>query len=229
MIQPLLFEQKINVIGFQVLCNKIFSNFHSEKVSNIESEVKRLREILQLKENDVEALRRKTRLMEMSQEERFQEEKSKIVQILEAGFAQRERLSLEKREEDLNKKFENSISEQKLKWEKEKVKALDTLKEEQKAEFKDKLSELDKAQKVNIETMIQRATEELKKKFDEDRESALKQQKQDLTNKAKMQLDGLRTRYKMMQTAGALERSPSCSESDMSIEVCICVLLRFFL
>ena len=157
----------------------------------------------------------------MSQEERFQEEKSKIVQILEAGFAQRERLSLEKREEDLNKKFENSISEQKLKWEKEKVKALDTLKEEQKAEFKDKLSELDKAQKVNIETMIQRATEELKKKFDEDRESALKQQKQDLTNKAKMQLDGLRTRYKMMQTAGALERSPSCSESDMSIEVCI--------
>ena len=34
---------------------------NSEKVANIETEVKRVREILQLKENDIEALRRKTR------------------------------------------------------------------------------------------------------------------------------------------------------------------------
>merc|ERR1719219_389589 len=42
---------------------------NSEKVANCEAEVKRLREILQLKESDVEALRRKTRLMEVNQEE----------------------------------------------------------------------------------------------------------------------------------------------------------------
>merc|ERR1712079_411299 len=72
---------------------------NSEKVANCEAEVKRLREILQLKESDVEALRRKTRLMEVNQEEKFHEEKEKIVQILEAGFSQRERLSLQKCED----------------------------------------------------------------------------------------------------------------------------------
>ena len=55
---------------------------NSEKVANCEAEVKRLREILQLKESDVEALRRKTRLMEVNQEEKFHLEKEKIVQIL---------------------------------------------------------------------------------------------------------------------------------------------------
>ena len=55
---------------------------NSERVANCEGEVKRLREILQLKESDVESLRRKTRLMEVNTEERFHEEKEKIVQIL---------------------------------------------------------------------------------------------------------------------------------------------------
>ena len=196
---------------------------NSEKVANIETESKRLREILQLKENDIEALRRKTRLMEMTQEERFHEEKEKIVQILEAGFAQRERLSLEKREDDLKQKFEKSVEEQKIQWEEEKSQALALVKREQQFNFDEKLSQMDKAQKMNIEQMIQKATEEMKQKFDQDREAALKQQKQDLTIKAKRELDALRTRFKMMQTAGALERSPSCSESDsMSYEV------RFF-
>ena len=86
---------------------------NSEKMANIESEVKRLREVLNMKDNDVEALRRKTRLMEITQEERFHEEKEKIVHILEAGFAERERLSLEKREEDLNEKFEKMLEDEK--------------------------------------------------------------------------------------------------------------------
>ena len=91
----------------------MFVLFYSEKMANIESEVKRLREVLNMKDNDVEALRRKTRLMEITQEERFHEEKEKIVHILEAGFAERERLSLEKREEDLNEKFEKMLEDEK--------------------------------------------------------------------------------------------------------------------
>ncbi len=116
------------------------------------------------------------RLMEMTQEERFHEEKEKIVQILEAGFAQRERLSLEKREDDLRQKFEKSVEEQKIKWEEEKSKALAMVKKEQQFDFEEKLSQMNKAQKMNIELMIQKATEEMKQKFDEDRDSALKQQ-----------------------------------------------------
>jgi hypothetical protein len=153
---------------------------NSEKVANIETEVKRVREILQLKENDIEALRRKTRLMEMTQEERFHEEKEKIVQILEAGFAPRERLSLEKREDDLRQKFEKSVEEQKTKWEEEKSKALAIVKKEQQFDFEEKLSQMDKAQKMNIELMIQKATEEMKQKFDEDRDSLKKHQRKDI-------------------------------------------------
>jgi hypothetical protein len=64
-------------------------------------QAQRLREGLQV---DVEALRRKTRLLEASQAERFQSEKDKIVQILEAGFAQRERLAVEKCREEMGEK-----------------------------------------------------------------------------------------------------------------------------
>ena len=106
-------------------------------------------------------------------------------------------------------------------WEVEKLKAVDAVKLEQKEEFNKKLDELDQAQKINIEHMIQKAAEEMKQKFDEDRKEALKAQKQDLTLKAKRDLEALRTRFKMMQTTGvALDRSPSVSESDsMSVEV----------
>ena len=193
---------------------------NSEKVANCESEVKRLREILQMKENDVEALRRKTRLMEMNQEQRFHEEKEKIVQILEAGFSQREKLSLQKLEDELELKFKTDLEQEKQTWNTEKCAVLKTIKEEHKTEFEAKLAELESMQNSNIENMVQKAAEDLKKKYDEDKESALKMQYQELTMKSKRELDALKSRFKMMQTTGALlDRSPSVSESEMSLEV----------
>ena len=50
-------------------------------------------------------------------------------------------------------------------WEVEKLKAVDAVKLEQKEEFNKKLDELDQAQKINIEHMIQKAAEEMKQKF----------------------------------------------------------------
>jgi len=191
---------------------------NSERVANCESEVKRLREVLQLKESDVEALRRKTRLMEVNQEEKFHEEKEKIVQILEAGFSQRERLSLQKYEEELSQKFHEKIDLERKNWQEDNLKKLENLKLDQKSEMQIKLSELDKLQKSNIESMVQKATSDLRKKFEQDRENALKTQHQQLTGKAKRDIDALRKRFKMMQTTGALERSPSCSESELSAE-----------
>ena len=77
-------------------------------------------------------------------------------------------------------------------------------------------------QNSNIETMVQKAADDLKKKYDEDKESALKMQYQELSMKSKREMDALRSRFKMMQTTGALlDRSPSCSESEMSLEVSI--------
>ena len=113
---------------------------NSERVANCESEVKRLREVLQMKESDVEALRRKTRLMEVNQEQRFHEEKEKIVQILEAGFSQREKLSLQKLEEELEAKFQSDLEKAKQDWNQEKCQVLQTVKEEHKVEFEAKLN-----------------------------------------------------------------------------------------
>merc|ERR1712083_242166 len=114
---------------------------NSERVANCEGEVKRLREILQLKESDVESLRRKTRLMEVNTEERFHEEKEKIVQILEAGFSQRERLSLQKCEDELSQKFHEKIEQERKDWQEENRKSLEKLKLDQQSEMQVKLSE----------------------------------------------------------------------------------------
>jgi hypothetical protein len=195
---------------------------NSEKVANCEAEVKRLREVLQLKESDVEALRRKTRLLEMTQEEKFHEEKEKIVQILEAGFVQREKLALQQYEDELTSKFQSQLADSRSHWELEQSKVIEALKEDQQANYSKQLSELDKLQKNNIEQMAHKASEELRQKFDEDREAAMKQQHHQLTLKAKRELDALRYRFKMMQTTGAFEqRSPSASESELSLEVLI--------
>ena len=99
------------------------------------------------------------------------------------------------------------------------------LKLDQQSEMQMKLSELDKLQKSNIESMVQKATSDLRKKFEQDRENCLKTQQQQLTMKAKRDLDALRKRFKMMQTTGALERSPSCSESELSAEVIYIVII----
>ena len=99
------------------------------------------------------------------------------------------------------------------------------LKLDQHSEMQMKLSELDKLQKSNIESMVQKATSDLRKKFEQDRENCLKTQQQQLTMKAKRDIDALRKRFKMMQTTGALERSPSCSESELSAEVIYFVIL----
>ena len=64
-----------------------------EKAANAEKEAKRSLEEHQV---EVDTLRRKARLLEASQADRFEAEKTRIVSILEAGFAQRERLAVEK-------------------------------------------------------------------------------------------------------------------------------------
>lgn len=58
-----------------------------------------------------------------------------------------------------------------------------------------------------------------RQKFTEEQNKALQLQAKQFRSKYKCDMDGLRTRFKMMQTAGALDRSPSASESELSLEV----------
>ena len=52
-------------------------------------------------------------------------------------------------------------------------------------------------------------------KFNEEMKQNLTEQAKKLRLRHKSEVDGLRQRFKMMQTAGAIERSPSCSESEL--------------
>ena len=54
----------------------------SEKSAKNETELAKMKEELMMKESDIEALRRKTRLLESAEKERFNCEKEKIVQVI---------------------------------------------------------------------------------------------------------------------------------------------------
>ena len=153
----------------------------------------------------------------MNQEEKFHEEKDKIVQILEAGFAQREKHAVEKCEEDLTKKFESNVQAIRDEHEQDKEK----FKNDQEEALTEKLNALTIAQDSKLRVMLEEAKATVEKKCTEDKELALKQQHQQLTMKAKREVDALRARFKVMQSTGALlDRSPSVSESDsLSLEV----------
>ena len=71
-----------------------------EAVRPLEEEVSRLRAQCEERDDTVAALKKKTRLLENAQEEKFHAEKDKIVRILEAGFAERERLAVAKAREE---------------------------------------------------------------------------------------------------------------------------------
>ena len=63
------------------------------------------------------------------------------------------------------------------------------------------------------------AVELERQKFIEEQNKALQLQAKQMRSKFKCDMDGLRARFKMMQTTGALDRSPSASESELSLEV----------
>jgi hypothetical protein len=91
----------------------------SEKVLGYQQQIASFKSRLHENEKYVDDLRKKTRILEMTQEEKFQTEKEKIVQILEAGFAQREKLAIQQAEEGLEvkhvKEVEDSLKEQQTK------------------------------------------------------------------------------------------------------------------
>ena len=59
-----------------------------------------------------------------------------------------------------------------------------------------------------------------KQKFENVKQMEVEEVREKVRKKSKMEMESLRSRFKMMQTAGTLEtRSPSLSESELSLEV----------
>ena len=86
---------------------------------------------------------------------------------------------------------------------------------EAKKKFLREMEEIEAKQLRTSETCL----EEMKRKLNEEKDVELKQQADKLNAKAKRELETLRQRFSLIQKSGALERSPSQSESELSFEV----------
>ena len=91
-----------------------------------------------------------------------------------------------------------------------------------------------KLEKQQLQRLVERE-QELKNNF-ELRISELESSKQDeleevrekIRKKSKLEIESLRSRFKMMQATGTMERSPSVSESEFTMEVrhlYICIII----
>ena len=84
----------------------------------------------------------------------------------------------------------------KTKLEKQQLQRLAEKEEELKVNFASKISEFEDAKRFELEEV-----------------------KEKVRKKSKMEIETLRSRFKMMQATGTMERSPSVSESEFTMEV----------
>ena len=198
---------------------------NDERVKHAEDQLKQIREDLSSKCKELEALKRKTRILEANQEEKLNFEKDKIVQILETGFAQREKLAIQKTESEMLARSAQEVQQMSMEFGKKLINELEKADEASKEEARERLESMERKHAEEVaelqakhEELMAEAVERERASLLEDKERALKAQADRLAGKAKQELDSLRARFKMMQNSGALDRSPSASESELSLE-----------
>ena len=89
-----------------------------------------------------------------------------------------------------------SVERMKTKLEKQQLQRLAEKEEELRVNFASKISEFEDAKQFELEEV-----------------------KEKVRKKSKMEIETLRSRFKMMQATGTMERSPSVSESEFTMEV----------
>ncbi len=192
-----------------------------EKAQAAEKEAQAQREELQV---DVDALRRKTKLLEATQADRFQSEKDKIVQILEAGFAEREKLAVEKCREEMKSSCDEQVSKAVAELQSDQKREL----EDSRAKFETCLSKRDEDFEKRLEASLSEAREEAKAEeakalevqkaaMEEERARALKAQADRMERRTRQEVEAMRLKFKMMTNAAIDSRSPSASESELSM------------
>merc|ERR1712106_693620 len=193
------------------------------KVESLLEEVSNLKKRLDEKALEVSEFQRKAELIDVTRCDK--EEKEKIVETLEADFKERQALHLTQLEEKLREEHR---------------KELETLKESKNEEMLQRMEEMrqkmvdstqlsvgrlkTRFEKEQNQKLVEKEVE-MKAKFEveltklEDvKLMEIEEAKERVKKKSKMEMETLRSRFKIMQTTGTLERSPSVSESEFSIE-----------
>eukprot|EP00095_Tigriopus_kingsejongensis_P007557 maker-scaffold104_size368486-snap-gene-2.42 protein:Tk07557 transcript:maker-scaffold104_size368486-snap-gene-2.42-mRNA-1 annotation:"rb1-inducible coiled-coil protein 1" len=197
----------------------------SRKMHDLEDALRGLKEELAMKEDVIVDLKRKTRILENSSDAKFQREKDKIVQILESGFAQRERLAIEKREAELDVEHDRLIQDLHVKHMNEIEAEVKAISDRLAADQQRALDEINQEHRAQIQEIELEYEEELQekiaqeqKRLEQDKDKTLKTQAEKMSVKARQEVENLRSRFKMIQSSSGLDRTPTTSESELSIE-----------
>merc|ERR1712226_1819232 len=84
------------------ICKQQLVAGENDRLEGLLSEVTELKKTIKEREDECTDLRTKSQLQDVTCDEKIKEEKEKIVQILEAGFVQRQKLALEQLETSLS-------------------------------------------------------------------------------------------------------------------------------
>jgi len=193
------------------------------KVDSLLEEVISLKKQLEEKELQLNDLKTKTDLMAVTEHDKKENEKSMEALIVEC-----------------HEQHSNEIAQMEDKIKKEHIKEMEALKERKNEEMLQRMEELrqkmvDSSQlsvgrlKIKLEKEQEQKfilkEDEMKVKFEKElakveefKHMEIEDAKEKVKKRSKLEMETMRSRFKIMQTTGTLERSPSVSESEFSIE-----------
>lgn len=193
----------------------------SDKLDRLNEELSVMKGHLNLKEDELKRVNKK-----IEDYNTISESKNKVLASLEDEFHEQHSVELIKLEKSL--RAQHKLENEKLKEEKneEMMERMEELRqrmvESSQLSVERLKSNLEKQQQKRLsekEVEMQAKFDAIKSEFEDAKHVEIEEAKDRVRKKSKMELETLRSRFKIMQTTSGLERSPSVSESEFSIEV----------
>ncbi|XP_069995576.1 RB1-inducible coiled-coil protein 1 isoform X3 [Penaeus vannamei] len=214
-VKQLSLEHELEMVAMKERWQEEDSS-RQEELTSLTQKLKSLEEVLQRAESDRNELEKN---FQERFEAHFQEEKDKIVQILEVSFSEREKKALESLKEQLTREHQEEVSrllsekEEALRcaceevrvklvaeWREVVDKQHKDLSEKHAADLAKCKEQWDQEKQAEIATKVA----EIETRWREERDSEIERVRQQY----KMELEGLRSRFRMMTTA-SMDKSPS--------------------
>ena len=200
------------------------------KVDSLLEEVIALKKKLDAKEVELNELNTKNALLEVTKHDK--EDNDDIVQTLTAEFQERQATELAQLEDKLRKDHKKEIEALKEQKNEEMLTRMEEMRQKMVDSSQLSVGRLKIKLEKEQDQKILKKEDEMKLKFEKElakveefKQMEIEDAKEKVKKKSKLEMETLRSRFKIMQTTGTLERSPSVSESEFSIEVGIFICL----
>ena len=206
--QALELEHELELDNFKEKTNKI----ENQQLQALSSDIESLKLKLASKEKEVEELQRNLNDQNSDSggadySDQLCQEVSKVEERLKASHKKElEELKQRKNEEMLQRMEE--VRQKMLDSSQLSVERMKTKLERQQLQ---KLAEKEEELQINFEKKIC--------EFENAKQWELEEVREKVRKKSKLEIESLRSRFKMMQATGTMERSPSVSESEFTMEV----------